>query len=192
MSTVKRTFPYVLSIIISSLCLIAMLFAYIVQSQFEIGYNGYEMMNVTQLGFWSVVLCIASFLFVVSLILVVVISFLEIFNDCKVVKFEIIFRKLNSFILVKFLLLLMLVFAFLEMLFTIFLVVANNDIGLALGAGVFILFAVMLIGYILFLFLERANYFETWAKLPKNKKEIEIKNREIKNNEEDNDVIIEE
>ncbi len=198
MNTIKRTFPYVLSIIISSLCLISMLFAYIVMDMsmgdlisLSVGCNGYEIINVTDLGFWSVMLCITSLIFVIFLISVIVLSLLEILNDLGVVKFEVTFRRVTSLILVKFLLFLMLILAFLEMLFTIFLVIANSEQGFVLGAGTFVLFGVVLVGFILFLFLDRADYFKTWSQLPKHKKEIVIKPSDTEKKDETGEVIVE-
>ena len=158
---VKRNAAYIYCIILAALCLIARLFAYVIQSNLNvnIGLNGYQMLNVGGLGFWCVLLNIFQYIFIILLIALVCVSILEILNDLNVIKFEIICKKITSLWICKICLFVMFLVGLFEILSVWFLILANSEYFLVFGAGTFVLTAICLIGFLLFILLEKKDVF---------------------------------
>ena len=137
------------------------------------------MLSLSELGFWHILLCIFIVLFYITLIFTFVICLLEILKDAKLVEFKITLGKITSYLFLKFCLITLLVISALMLLLTWFMILANKDYGIVFGAGPFVLLAVLLVGVVLFVFLERADYFKNWEQLKDTKKEKEEKTQDI-------------
>ena len=171
MNRLKRKSPYYIGLIISFLSFLCMLLPFFAVKETNFKYNLYIMLSLSSLGFWHVLLCIFVVLFIITLILVIVLSLLEIFKDLKIVEFKITVGKINSYMLLKALLFVLLTISAIMMILTWFMILANADYSLVFGAGPFILIVILLIATIIFVFLERAEYFKNWEQLKTSKAE---------------------
>lgn len=191
MNRIKRKFPYVLTAIICSLCLIGMVFAYVVQVSpgYSLGVTGYQLTDISGIGFWYVLLKILHCFFVMFLVIALCISILEILNDAKIIKFEVTFRKVTSFVLVKALLVVLALIAFLELLLVWFTILANGDYGFVFGAGAFINLFILIFGFIIFVYMQR-NYFDKWQELPDKRRSTIVEVTAENNQEQENEVVV--
>ena len=193
MNNLKRKFPYVLGMAISVISLLAMIFAVIVIKNSNIKYSFYDMCYLTNLGFWHVLLSIFLVVYFMLLIFVFFLCLLEILNEYNVVKFEVTVGKITSYLLLKIALITMFILTAIMLFLSWFMILANKQYGIVFGAGPFINLAVLLIGTVLFIFLERADYFKNWENLPKTNKhpQIIIENENANNTKED-EIVVEE
>ena len=160
MKNIKTKLPYIIGLVISVLGLLSMLFAYFVTTGGpNMGFNAYQLLSLSSLGFWWVLLCIFHVLMITLFIITIVICTLKLLDETGILTFKITFRKVTSFLVLKCWLILLTAISVVEMFLTWFLILANGDFGLVFGAGTFVLIGILLIGYVVFLFLERNDYF---------------------------------
>lgn len=140
-----------LGILYVVLCVCSMLFFYVVSgTQFHyIGFSGYQLASLNELGALPVFLQIFQVFFMFGLIALAMIFVAIILRAFGVIRFEITFKNTKETSVVKFLMLYELVCAILIWLFTLLIVVTNADYSMAFGAGVFILLFVCIVGYVL-------------------------------------------
>ena len=172
MNLIKKNFAYFFNIIIICFVIFSKLFNYIIQTtlNLNIGYNAYKLLNISGLGFWGVVFNIFQYILAVVLIAITTISLLQILANSNIIKFEFTNKKISSLSILKWLLFVGVVISFIQIFLTWFIVIANADFALKLGAGSFVCFGVLLVGFVIFLFLNNNNYFKKWEE-EKNEKE---------------------
>ena len=179
MNRLKRNCPYVIGLIVSIVCLLCAFIPIFWLNGTSYGYNLYINLSLSSLGFWHILLCIFEVMFFITIIAIFVICFLEILKDAKLVEFKITLGKITSLLVLKFCLFTLLTLSATMLLLTWFMILANKDYGIVFGAGPFVLLAVLLVAVVLFVFLERADYFKNWAEVTDTKKEKEEKTQDI-------------
>ena len=148
---IKNCKGALLGILYVVLCVCSMFFFYVVSgNQFHyVGFSGYQLVSLNELGALPVFLQIFQVFFMFGLIALAMIFVAIILRAFGLIKFEITFKNIKETSVVKFLMLYQLVCAILVWLFTLLIVVTNGDYAMSFGAGTFILLGVCIVGYVL-------------------------------------------
>lgn len=133
------------------LCLCSMFFFFVVSgNQYHyVGFSGYQLSNLNELGALPAFLQIFLVFFMLGLIVLALLFVMIILRAFGIVKFEITVKNIKETSIVKVLMLYELVCCVLVWLFTLLVVVTNGDYNLAFGAGSFILLVICIAGYVL-------------------------------------------
>ena len=154
MKSLKQKLPFIIELTVSVISILCMFFAYLVVPNIS-GINGFALADVTGMGAWGVLAQIFHVLVFILIAFVLVVSLLEILSAFKIVKFEVTFRKVTSYILVKLATIVIILCLFIEMLFLWFTILANP--GLVFGAGVFVELGLYILGFVLMFYFERTG-----------------------------------
>ncbi len=192
MNRLKRNCPYVIGLIVSIVCLLCAFIPIFWLNGTSYGYNLYINLSLSSLGFWHVLLCIFEVMFFITIIAIFVICFLEILKDAKLVEFKITLGKITSLLVLKFCLFTLLTLSAVITLILWFMILANSDVGLVFGAGTFIILFVILVCIVIYMFLDRGDYFKNWEQLKDTKKESIVQKQDVVEEDEIDDKIEEE
>ena len=196
MNRLKRKCPYFIGMIVSLICVLCMFFPFFAIKGTEYYYNLFIMLSLSELGFWHILLCIFIVLFCLTIIFTFVICLLEILKDAKLIEFKITIGKITSYLILKFSLITLLVISAVMTLLTWFMILANSDFGLIFGAGPFIILVILLFSVVLFMFLERADYFKNWEEIndtkikDKNEEQVVTEETPVKEEKAEEEIVI--
>ncbi len=187
MNWLKRNCPYVIGLLLSVFCTVFAFIPIFWIGGTSFGYNLYINLSLSSLGFWHILLCIFETLFFFNVIAIFVISLLEVLKDTKILEFKITLGKITSLLVLKFCFVLLLIISAVMTLLLWFMILANGDIGLVFGAGMFIILFVILLCTIIFMFLDRGDYFKNWEQIKDTKQETTAQKQDVIKEEENSD-----
>ena len=156
MKSLKQKLPFVVALTVSIISVLCMFFAYLVVPNIS-GVNGFALADVSGMGAWGVLAQIFHVIVFILVVFILAVSLLEILSAFKLVKFEVTFRKVTSYILIKLATIVTILCLTIEMLFLWFTILANK--GLVFGAGVFVELALYILGFVLMFYFERTGEF---------------------------------
>lgn len=157
MKSLKQKLPFVVALTVSIISILCMFFAYLVVPNIS-GVNGFTLADVPGMGAWGVLAQIFHVIVFILIAFILVVALLEILSAFKLVKFEVTFRKVTSYILIKLATIVTILCLVLEMLFLWFTILANK--GLVFGAGVFVELGLYILGFVLMFYFERTGEFK--------------------------------
>ena len=162
MNFIKRTAPYILGLALSVICILCM-FINILVVPGVLGINGFVLVTVSGLGAWHVLACIFHVLLFILLLFIANICILKILDEANLIKFDVTFRKVTPYILLKLSMFLILIVGIVELFLLWFTILANDIYSIVFGAGIFVVVGLLLIGFILFFYFDRLGYFNKWS-----------------------------
>ena len=140
-----------LGILYVVLCVCSMFFFFVVSgNEFHyVGFSGYQLSTLNELGALPAFLQIFLVFFMIGLIALAMLFVAIVLRAFGIIKFEITFKNVKETSIAKLLMLYELICCVLVWLFTLLVVVTNGDYGFAFGAGSFILLVICIAGYVL-------------------------------------------